>query len=65
MGGIRSDSGAYGYYDYDYDYGYYEEPSYYGNSDVDSVVTINQLMTGVRYSHRLTSWIFPMQVRKV
>ena len=55
MGGVRSDSNTYydyGYYDYDEDYYYYE-------SDVASVATVNQLMTGIKYSYRLTSWLRP------
>lgn len=57
MGGIRSDSNTYydyGYYEYDYDDDYY-----YHESNVGTVATFNQLMTGVRYSYRLTSWLHP------
>jgi hypothetical protein len=57
MGGTRSDSD---YYDYGYyDYDYYEEDIYYDNTEVDSVLTINQVSSGVRYSYRLASWIHP------
>ena len=57
LGGIRSDSNTYydyGYYDYEY-----EDEYYYHESDVGTVATFNQLMTGVRYSYRLTSWLHP------
>ena len=53
MGGVRSDSNTY------YDYGYYDEDYYYYESDVANVATVNQLMTGIKYSYRLTSWFHP------
>ena len=60
VGGVRSDSNTYydcSYYDYDEDY-------YYSESDVASVATVNQYMTGIKYSYRLTSWLRPMPVHK-
>ena len=57
IGGIRSDATnhyEYGYYDYDYNDDYY-----HSESDVGTVATFNQLMTGVKYSYRLTSWLHP------
>ena len=60
LGGVRTGFEDGYYYD---DYGYYEESDEYHNSsnlgNLDTLLIVNSVASGIKYSHKLKRWLHP------